>query len=238
MALSQFCLGVIGGVGNLRAADLCLIEMMKQHWDDVFAATPHRFGDAASVSGVAALAAFENRRPAVRTLLDLGAGSGRDALFFAAKGLQVTAVDFSGVALDVLTRDARSAGVPGKIQTIEHDVRQSLPFADASFDACYAHMLYCMDLSFAEIAALFAQVRRIVKPGGIHVYTVRTTKDPDYGLGIHHGERRYEDEGFTVHFFDRRMVDELSAGFEQLSVTEFEEGALPRHLFAVTLRAV
>ena len=211
---------------------------MKRHWDDVFAKHPHRFGAEPSFSGAVALAAFADRRPAVRTVLDLGAGSGRDALYFAAQNLHVTAVDFSDVALDVLTRDARTAGVSGDVRTVEHDVRQPLPFADSSFDACYAHMLYCMDLSVAEIAALFGEVRRVLKPGGIHVYTVRTTEDPDYGLGVHRGERRYQDEGFTVHFFDRAMVDEFSVGFEQLAISEFEEGTLPRHLFAVTLKKV
>jgi len=36
-----------------------------------------------------------------------------------------------------------------------------------------------------------------------------------------------------VHFFDAAMVQRLSDGFRVLSVTEFEEGALPRRLFAV-----
>jgi hypothetical protein len=39
-----------------------------------------------------------------------------------------------------------------------------------------------------------------------------------------------------VHFFDRAMIERLADGFELLQVSEFHEGALPRHLFLVTLR--
>jgi hypothetical protein len=40
----------------------------------------------------------------------------------------------------------------------------------------------------------------------------------------------------VVHFFDRAFVDELADGFEIVAVDEFEEGALPRRLYRVTLR--
>ena len=78
-------------------------------------------------------------------------------------------------------------------------------------------MLFCMDFTLAELAGLFAD-------------------DPDYGLGVHRGEQLFEDEGFVVHFFDRRMVESLGAGFRLVDLTEFEEGKLPRRLFTVTLQ--
>lgn len=208
---------------------------MRLRWDRVFTQTPDRFGNAPSIPATLAAQTFERLNLAHAAVLDLGAGTGRDTLFFASRGMPVTALDFSAVALDALRRNAQSLGLSG-LQTVEHDVRTPLPYPDASFDACYAHMLYCMDFTSAELAALAAEALRILKPGGIHVYTVRTTADPDYGIGIHRGEGLYEDDGFIVHFFDRAMVDRLAAGFELLDVTTFEEGALPRRLFCVTMR--
>ena len=46
----------------------------------------------------------------------------------------------------------------------------------------------------------------------------------------------YSGGGFTVHFFSRERVTQLARGFDILSIDEFEEGALPRKLFRVTLR--
>jgi hypothetical protein len=39
-----------------------------------------------------------------------------------------------------------------------------------------------------------------------------------------------------VHFFDRALVDRLATGFTLLGPTPFEEGALPRRLWRITLR--
>jgi SAM-dependent methyltransferase len=109
-------------------------------------------------------------------------------------------------------------------------------FEDNGFDACYSHMLFCMPLTTEELVRLSAEVLRVLKPGGLHVYTVRHTADPHYGTGILRGEDMYEVGGFIVHFFDRAKVELLAKGYEMVGVDEFEEGGLPRKLFRATLR--
>lgn len=208
---------------------------MEHFWDRVFRSNSERFGTEPSASAETALQVVAQRHLHAPEMLDLGSGTGRDTLAFAHSGMQVAALDFSSVALAGVRDAADAAGVAQNIRTVQHDVRRKLPFADARFDVCYAHMLYCMDFTVDELAFLAAEVRRILKPGGIHVYTARTTADPDFGVGIHRGEQRYEDEGFTVHFFDRALVERLAAGFRLLAIAEFEEGPLPRRLFTVTL---
>ena len=77
---------------------------------------------------------------------------------------------------------------------------------------------------------------RALKPGGLCVFTVRNTSDPDYGHGIHCGEDLFENQGFIVHFFDRAKVERVAKGYQIIGIDEFEEGKLPRRLFRVTLR--
>ena len=206
---------------------------MQTRWNEAFTQKPDRFGVEASTSAQLALSALANTRDSDVTLLDLGSGEGRDSLFFAQRGVKVVSLDFSEIALDALTRKAQELGVSSSVKTVQHNVREPLPFADATFDACYSHMLYCMDFTVDELSRITNDIRRVLKPGGLQTYTARTTQDPDFGLGTHRGEQLYEDEGFIVHFFDAAMVQRLSDGFRVLSVTEFEEGALPRRLFAV-----
>lgn len=73
-------------------------------------------------------------------------------------------------------------------------------------------MLLCMALSTAEIHALIAEIRRVLRPGGTLVYTVRHTGDAHYGTGIAHGDDIYEHGGFSfaVHFFDRALVETIA----------------------------
>jgi hypothetical protein len=97
-------------------------------------------------------------------------------------------------------------------------------------------MLFCMALTTPELERLSADVRCVLTPGGLHVYTVRTTADPHYGTGIYRGEDMYEVGGFIVHFFSKAKVAQLATGYEIVSIDECEEGGLPRKLFRVTLR--
>jgi SAM-dependent methyltransferase len=116
------------------------------------------------------------------------------------------------------------------------DVRDPLPLASASVDASYSHMLLCMALTTPELDRLAADLRRVLRPGGLLIYTVRTVEDPHYRAGIDHGDDTFEMGGFAVHFFSRALIERLAAGFELLDVTDFEEGKLPRRISAVTLR--
>ena len=81
-----------------------------------------------------------------------------------------------------------------------------------------------------------AEVKRVVRPGGLVVYTVRNTSDSHFGAGIDHGDGMFEMDGFIVHFFDRALIERLAGGFDVLDIAEYEEGRLPRRLFAVTMR--
>ncbi len=89
-----------------------------------------------------------------------------------------------------------------------------------------------------EIQFLSDEIKRVLKPRGLNIYTVRHTGDAHYKQGIHRGEDMYEVGGFIVHFFSRERVGLLAKGHEVLSVDEFEEGGLPRKLFRVTLRKI
>ncbi len=94
-------------------------------------------------------------------------------------------------------------------------------------------MLYCMALSNADLENLNNEICRILKPGGINIYTVRHIGDGDYKNGIHRGEDLYENDGFIVHFFSEDKVNHLSKGFKVDKIEKFEEGKFPRKLFLV-----
>jgi SAM-dependent methyltransferase len=171
-------------------------------------------------------------------VLELGAGQGRDTLLFASAGMHVVALDYAAEGLDRIRERAQDEGVAGRLETCIADVRLPLPFDDAAFDAGYAHMLLSMALTTDEVLALATEVRRVLRPNGLFVYTVRNTSDAHYRQGASHGDDRYEMGGFIVHFFDRTLIERAAAGFELVDVVEMDEGRLPRRLSAVTMRRV
>jgi SAM-dependent methyltransferase len=202
-------------------------------WEQAFTEEPDLYGHMPSAPARYAAETFKRER--IVRIIELGGGQGRDTLYLAREGFDVTVLDYAKRGIDDINQRSAAMGLTGRVSAIVHDIRTPFPFEGNSFDACFSHMLFCMALKTAELTALSAEVRRILKPGGIHIYTVRHTRDPHHGKGIHLGEEIYQTGGFAVHFFDREKIHLLAQDFAIADVEEFEEGELPRKLFRVTL---
>lgn len=210
-----------------------LTAAQRQHWEETYRAHPDMYGSAPSAPAVYAAQAF--KAAGAERVLELAAGHGRDALYFAEHGFTVLATDFSGVAVDQIRRAALTQGLAAQISTIVHDMRETLPLEDPAVDAVFAHMALCMALSTKEIHTIVNEVRRVLRPRGMFIYTVRHTGDAHYGAGKPHGDDIYEHGGFAVHFFSRQLIDALAEGWILDDVYAFEEGELPRRLWQVTM---
>ena len=210
------------------------LDAQREQWERALSECADRFG--ARASDAARDAADRLRRGGLTKVLELGAGQGRDTLYFAEQGFQVEALDYTASSVEAIEQKAREAAVSARVAVSQLDLRKPLPHSDGSFDACYSHMLFCMALTQAELHALSQEILRVLRPGGLCVYTARTTDDPDFGRGIHHGEGLYESGGFIVHFFSDETVERLADGYEIIESERFKEGTLPRDLFRVTQR--
>ncbi|BCA79054.1 SAM-dependent methyltransferase [Desulfuromonas sp. AOP6] len=206
----------------------------KSQWNKVFIEEMAFFGQGPSEFAKKSLELF--RREAVRSLLELGCGQGRDTIFLARNDLHVTALDYSDAAVATTLEKAATAGVSSMVVSRVHDVRQVLPFPDASFDACYSHMLLCMELSTAEIDFILGEILRVLRPGGLVVYSVRSDRDKHYRFGTHLGEDIYQIGDFVVHFFTTEKIRSLAKGYTTLGVERLTEGSLPRDLYCVTMK--
>ena len=206
------------------------LNAQKAHWERMLAERREMFGEAPSEAARKAAETF--MREGIRNVLELGAGQGRDTLFFARGGFSVVALDYAASGLRSIRQKSQSLSL--SVDVLCHDVRNALPFRDESLDACYSHMLYCMALTLQQLEALSAEVRRVLRPGGLEIYTVRNTADADCGKGLHLGEDLYEVGGFVVQFFDRNKVLYLARDWELLAMDQLTEGKLPRQLFFVT----
>ncbi len=206
----------------------------KLHWDAVFAKNPAFFGEEPSDFARSSLDLF--RKESIRSVLELGCGQGRDTFLFAQHGLEVTSLDYSETAISAVKETIKKTQLASLVHAQTHNVKEPLPFPGDSFDACFSHMLLCMELSTAEIGCVLREIHRVLKPEGLAVYSVRNNFDKQYQKGTHLDEDLYEIGGFVIHFFTEQMINTLAKGYEILKIDRLEEGSLPRDLFVVTLR--
>ena len=149
------------------------------------------------------------------TLLEIGAGHGRDSLFFREQGYKVTGIDLSSAMVNLCQQKGVTAFVMDMVE---------LGFARSSFDAVYALNSF-LHLSKSELPAVLENVRRILRPAGL------------FYLGVYGGfdfEGIWEDDFYTPKRFfslhtDENLKQTLSKVFEILYFRsiEFDENQRP-----------
>ncbi|MCO5996686.1 class I SAM-dependent methyltransferase [Actinoallomurus rhizosphaericola] len=98
------------------------------------------------------------------TALDLGCGTGGDAIWLAERGWRVTAVDVSETVLRRAAAAAAEAGVADRITWQQHDLSRSFP--DGVFDLVSAQFLHSPVAGAGEWEAILASAAAAVGPGG------------------------------------------------------------------------
>ena len=160
------------------------------------------------------------RREKSLKVVDLGAGEGRDAVFFAGHGLDVLAVDVAGNALKKAERLAREGGV--RLRVRQGDVNTlALP---GSFDLVYSigAIQYLLPERREE---RFAHLRGRTVPGGLHALFA-FVDHPDVPPAPDWGENEY--------LYDPGELPRYYAGWRLLYSRSFvfddDSGGLPhRH---------
>jgi len=214
--------------------DKKILDQQSQYWESNFLSKPEMFGLDPSEAAINTLKTFKEEN--IKKIVELGAGLGRDTLFFAKNSINVETLDYSPAAIKIIKKKISENKLSNLISAKIFDVRKKLPFEDNSIEACFSHMLYCMALSTAELKYLNSEICRILKPGGFNIYTVRHTGDGDYKNGTHIGEDLYKNDGFIVHFFSEKKIRKIADGFIIINIESLEEGAFPRKLFRVILK--
>ena len=173
-----------------------------------------------------------------RHVLDLGCGTGYDALALARRGFHVKGVDFTQIAIDQAKSLARSEGL--KIDFRHGDIARPLPEADGAFDAVVSNLVLH---SFDDVAlrGIVAEVHRCLRPGGLFLFHANSTEDLKQRLAVQPAERKLGPRSYvlaggqTMHFFSRDHCKTLLAGWKQLllePVTSFDpEGAPIKHVW-------
>jgi SAM-dependent methyltransferase len=135
-----------------------------------------------------------------RTLLELGAGPGKDGGFFRDHGLDVTCIDLSPEMVAL----CRAKGLEARVMDL-----LALDFPPESFDAAYA-LNSLLHLPGRELPAALRGIRTVLEPGGL------------FYLGVYGGEDfegvweddPYEPKRFFSFRTDERLREVVAGPFE------------------------
>ena len=146
----------------------------QQRWDGRFSAPGYLFGT--DPSGF--LARQADRLPGQGTALAVADGEGRNGVWLAEHGLQVTSIDFSAVALAKAQQLAAGRGVV--LRTEQVDLAR-WPWPVAAYDVIAA--IFIQFAGPALRRAIFDGIRQALKPGGLLLLHGYRPEQLRYGTG-------------------------------------------------------
>lgn len=109
-------------------------------------------------------------------VLDLGCGPGEDTAELAARGFRVVGCDLSRKAIRTATEEVPIA------HFFVADLRSPLPARTAVADVIVAS-LSLHYFPWQPTVALFGEIRRVLRPGGVFLFRVNATDDKNFGAG-------------------------------------------------------
>jgi len=83
------------------------LDHQSQHWESNFSSKPEMFGLEPSLSAKKALELFKEKN--INKIVEIGAGLGRDTLFFAKNLIHTTALDYSPSGIDVINQKTKKS---------------------------------------------------------------------------------------------------------------------------------
>lgn len=219
---------------NLLSLNLAQAQentQLDNYWDKVWSergdTTPNPF----AVQAIATLT-INGLNPNELSILDLGAGDGRDSLYFMQQGMSVTAIDIAKNSMKHLK--SRAPTISTSVQDFHH-----LSLDYEQFDVIYAHLsLHYFDDEKTD--ELFLKAYHALKPGGIIFIKCKSTSDPLYGKGEKIDEDMYKFK-HTRHFFSKDyMIQKLNA-FKLVQVEESSdayEGHQSNFIEAIAIKPI
>jgi SAM-dependent methyltransferase len=139
-----------------------------------------------------------------KTLLEIGAGTGRDSKFFQDQGLDVVCIDLSPVMVDLCKQKGLTAYVMDMAEA---------HFPAGSFDAVYS-MNSLLHLTKAEFPVVLRNIDRLLKTDGVVFIGM-------YGGLEHEGvweNDSYDPKRFFSFFTDEHLKQEITKVFDIISL--------------------
>ena len=152
----------------------------------------------------------------VESLVEVGAGTGANFAYYP-RGARGACVELSAEMLKVARAKARPAGF-----ALVEARAEALPFADATFDAAVATLVFC---SVASPQAAFAELRRVVRAGG-RVVLVEHVRPPGALGFVFDALNQFTSRLLDDHFNRRTAREARRAGLRVVRVDSHARGVV------------
>lgn len=150
-------------------------------------------------------------------IIDLGCGIGNDTLYLIEKGKEVIPCDYSNSAIKNIKNNFP------EIEKAEcFDMTKGLPFKENFTDLviCDLSLHYFTEKTTFKV---LNEIKRVLKPDGVLIFRVNSTKDVNYGAGKGKEIEPHlykTAEGIYKRFFDLKDLEKFFSGWGKICMSE------------------
>lgn len=186
-------------------------------WNELFTAKENRwltpFEDVAELVDAGAF-------DAQTRVLDLGSGAGRHLKYLSEHGIPVVGMDLAWNGLISAQELLHQEGYPTLL--IQADMSEALPYTTDCFDSVISiHVIFHNPV--VRLKSTLAEIKRVLKPGGLALITFNTVYNSRFGRGIELEPATWVpdtgiDRGIPHHFSSFTDLADLLSLFKVLKV--------------------
>ncbi len=186
-----------------------------EFWESSFISKQEMWGFSPARSAILTNHLFIQK--GLKNILIPGIGYGRNAQIFRDNGMEVTGIEISQTAIELLRKHY------GEEMTLHHGSVTDMPFDNKRYDGIFCYgLIYLLDEN--ERAKLIRDCYNQLAEDGYLVFTVVSKTAKTYGSGKLIGKDRFEQfGGVNIFFYDRDSIREEFGEFGLIEITEIEE---------------
>jgi len=157
----------------------------------------------------------------IQKILELGCGQGRDSVFFAKYGYDVTATDISENAINFVEKIKNEFNLKN-LNLFVHDTEKPFDFLNKKFDLIYSNLaLQFFDLS--QLNEIFSNINRIMNKNSFFLFSTKKPGDKYYNFGNKISDKAFEHKGITRFFFESNEIQDILKNYFEIVFFEDDE---------------
>ena len=157
----------------------------------------------------------------IQKILELGCGQGRDSVFFAKYGYDVTATDISENAINFVEKLKNKHDLKN-LNLFVHDTEKSFDFLNEKFDLVYSNLaLQFFDLS--QLSNIFSRIYNIMNKNSFFLFSTKKPGDKYFNFGNKISNNAFEYKGITRFFFENDQIRDILKDYFDIIFFEDDE---------------